>query len=86
MKEKDQIGADIYIEDRPDNVERLRRQNHYVICFANSTNVHLGSPRADTWQEVYDHIKEKAPTATHLLYHFAMSIRHEPRAQSMGMR
>jgi hypothetical protein len=67
MKEKDQVGADIYIEDSPDNVERLRRQNHYAICFTNSTNPHLGSARADTWQEVYKRIKEIAPTSTHLL-------------------
>jgi 5'(3')-deoxyribonucleotidase len=67
MKEKDQVGADIYIEDSPGNLERLRKQGHYAICFANSTNTHIGSPRAETWEEVYERVKQKAPTPNHLL-------------------
>jgi 5'(3')-deoxyribonucleotidase len=54
MKQKEQIGADIYIEDNPGNVEKLRRQGLYTICFANSTNKHIPPPRAHSWQEVYD--------------------------------
>jgi 5'(3')-deoxyribonucleotidase len=57
MKEKDQVGADIYIEDSPENVQQLRRQGHYAICFANSTNSHLGAPRAESWDEVHDLVK-----------------------------
>ena len=45
MKEKDQVGADIYIEDAPKNVANLR-QRYYTICFANSTNTMIGGPRA----------------------------------------
>jgi 5'(3')-deoxyribonucleotidase len=52
MKEKDQVGADIYIEDSPDNVESLRNRGFYTICFANSTNTHVAQPRAATWDEV----------------------------------
>jgi 5'(3')-deoxyribonucleotidase len=62
MKEKDQVGADIYVEDSPDNLERLRRAGHFAICFGNSTNRNLGPPRANTWDEVYELIKERAPT------------------------
>lgn len=58
MKEKDQVGADIYVEDSPGNVERLRGHGHYTICFANSTNRHIGVPRADSWDDVYRLIKE----------------------------
>ena len=61
MKEKDQVGADIYIEDSPANIESLRKRELYAICFANSTNVHISKPRAKNWKEVYELIKRKAP-------------------------
>jgi 5'(3')-deoxyribonucleotidase len=64
MKEKDQVGADIYIEDSPGNLGRLRKRGHYAICFANSTNRHIEQPRAETWEEVYKLVKEKAPGPT----------------------
>ena len=57
MKEKDQVGADIYIDDAPDNVERLRRHGHYAICFANSTNKAVPAPRAASWDEVYELVR-----------------------------
>ncbi|MEC9486707.1 MAG: 5'-nucleotidase [Prosthecochloris sp.] len=53
MKEKSAVGADIYIEDNPANVEQLRNSGHTTICFANSTNRHVAPPRADSWEEVY---------------------------------
>jgi 5'(3')-deoxyribonucleotidase len=58
MKDKDQVGADIYIEDSPTNVEKLRAQKLYTICFANSTNKDVASPRAADWEEVYHLVKE----------------------------
>jgi len=58
MKEKDQVGADIYIEDNPKNVETLRAAGHRTICFANSTNKHIVKPRAQTWDEVQQLIAE----------------------------
>jgi 5'(3')-deoxyribonucleotidase len=57
MKEKDQVGADIYIEDAPGNIESLRAGNLYTICFANSTNRGIGDPRAQNWDDVYNLIK-----------------------------
>jgi 5'(3')-deoxyribonucleotidase len=57
MKEKDQVGANIYIEDSPRNVESLRERGFHTICFANSTNTHIAAPRAQNWQEVYDFVK-----------------------------
>jgi beta-phosphoglucomutase-like phosphatase (HAD superfamily) len=60
MKEKEQVGADIYIEDSPQNVEALRRGGHHVICFGNSTNTHVAAPRAAGWEEVYRLIHEYA--------------------------
>lgn len=58
MKEKEQVGADIYIEDSPQNVEALRSAGHQVICFGNSTNKHIGMPRAGDWAEVYRLVHE----------------------------
>ena len=59
MKEKDQVGADIYVEDSPSNVERLRHRGHYTICFGNSTNKHIADPRAASWDEVYRLVKAR---------------------------
>ena len=61
MKEKDQVGADIYIDDAPPNVLQLRKRGHYTICFANSTNKKVAGPRAADWEEVYRLVKKKAP-------------------------
>jgi 5'(3')-deoxyribonucleotidase len=58
MKEKAQVGADIYVENAPHNVTLLRERGLYTICFANSTNRHISSPRAASWQEVYEMVKE----------------------------
>jgi hypothetical protein len=52
MSDKAAVGADLYIEDSPKNVERLRADGHPTIVFSNTTNVHLPGPRADTWAQV----------------------------------
>jgi len=51
MKDKAAVGADLYIEDSPQNVEQLRADGHPTIVFSNSTNTNVASPRADTWAE-----------------------------------
>lgn len=61
MKDKDQVGANIYIEDAPRNVE-LRARGFYTICFANSTNKDVADPRAAGWEEVYQLVKEGSST------------------------
>ena len=60
MKEKEQVGADIYVDDSPSNVDRLRAKHLYAICFANSTNQKTAPPRAKSWDEVYQLIREHA--------------------------
>ena len=52
MREKAAVGADLYVEDSPDNVARLRAQGLKTIVFSNSTNEHLPGPRAHSWEEV----------------------------------
>ena len=52
MKDKSAVGADLYIEDSPSNVERLREDKHSTIVFTNSTNKDLDEPRANSWDDV----------------------------------
>jgi 5'(3')-deoxyribonucleotidase len=63
MKEKQQVGADIYVEDAPGNIDHLRAKGLFAICFANSTNKAVEAPRAGSWDEVYslihDHVRKK---------------------------
>lgn len=66
MKDKDQVGADIYVEDTPANLLQLRAGGHYAICFGNSTNKDVDEPRAETWDEVYELIKAWQPSNTAL--------------------
>lgn len=51
MKDKAAVGADLYIEDTPHNVEALRNDGHPTIVFSNSTNLQVAPPRAHTWDE-----------------------------------
>jgi 5'(3')-deoxyribonucleotidase len=60
MKSKEQVGADIYIDDTPDNIASLRARNFYAICFANSTNKDISDPRAESWDEVYTLVHTRA--------------------------
>ncbi len=64
MREKDQVGADIYIEDSPKNIDVLREHGLYTICFGNSTNVHVADPRARTWSDVYELVNERRSVIT----------------------
>ena len=59
MKDKDQVGADIYIEDNPIHIEKLRNKSLYAICFANCTNEHILDPRAECWEKVYNLVHER---------------------------
>lgn len=52
MKDKGAVGAHVYIDDSPSNVENLRAQGCRTIVFGNSTNRHLPPPRAESWSEV----------------------------------
>jgi hypothetical protein len=52
MKEKDKVGASVYIEDSPSNIETLRSAGKKIIIFSNSTNLKVEGPRASSWEEV----------------------------------
>jgi 5'(3')-deoxyribonucleotidase len=52
VKDKVEVGADLYIEDSPGPIEALALQERPVVVFSNPTNRHLAAPlRADTWEE-----------------------------------
>lgn len=51
MKDKAAVGADLYIEDSPGNVDKLRADGHPTIVFSNSTNIGVPAPRADSWAQ-----------------------------------
>jgi 5'(3')-deoxyribonucleotidase len=52
MRDKAAVGADLYLEDSPSNVQSLREDGHDTIVFTNSTNQAVDPPRVDTWAEV----------------------------------
>jgi 5'(3')-deoxyribonucleotidase len=59
VADKTAVGADLYIEDTPSNIQALRAAGLHTIVFANPTNRHEGRPRAESWREVealiFDH-------------------------------
>jgi 5'(3')-deoxyribonucleotidase len=52
MGDKGAVGASLYIEDSPPNIDVLKRAGKNVIIFANSTNRTVEGKRAHTWQEL----------------------------------
>lgn len=61
MGEKDQVGADVYVDDAPHNIERLRSAGLDAICFGNSTNRTVAAPRAQSWPEAVAMIRARHP-------------------------
>lgn len=66
MKEKAEVGADLYIDDSPSNIKSLLKDGNSVIVFTNSTNRNyaFGHPkphRAKSWQEVVKHVQNAMP-------------------------
>ncbi len=58
MKDKEDVGADLYIEDSPENIQALRDEGHEAIVFVNSTNEHMVGPRARDWIEVESMVQD----------------------------
>jgi 5'-nucleotidase len=56
--DKPDVGADIYVEDSPRNVLRLREAGRHTIVFDQAYNRELPGPRASTWAEVRDRVLE----------------------------
>jgi len=52
MNDKGAVGAHVYIDDAPENINNLRKQGCKTIVFSNSTNKEISGPRANNWFEV----------------------------------
>ena len=52
MNDKGAVGANVYIDDAPENIINLRKLGCKTIVFSNSTNRHLPGPHAGDWFEV----------------------------------
>ena len=50
--DKATVGADLYVDDSPVNIMRLRRAGRTVIVFDQAYNRHLGGPRATHWDDI----------------------------------
>lgn len=59
LQDKTAVGADLFVEDAPKNIEMLRASGVDTICFANSTNKHIADPRANDWNEVEALVMER---------------------------
>jgi len=59
MSDKGAVGADLYIEDSPDNIRKLRADGHPTIVFTNSTNRGIAGPRAEDWEQVTELVIEQ---------------------------
>jgi len=58
MNDKGAVGANVYIDDTPSNVLRLRELGCNTIVFSNSTNRHIEGPRVSNWTEAESLIME----------------------------
>jgi 5'(3')-deoxyribonucleotidase len=51
---KKDVGADMYVDDSPGNVETLRAAGGTTVVFSQPYNTHVGGLRADGWSDVVD--------------------------------
>lgn len=54
VADKPAVGADVYIDDAPHNVLKLRAAGGYTIVFDQLYNRHIDGPRARNWAEVVE--------------------------------
>jgi len=59
MSDKGAVGADLYVDDSPENVESLRADGNDVIVFSAPTNREVGPPRADDWKELEQMVRDR---------------------------
>lgn len=60
MRDKTAVGADLYIDDNPSNIEPLRAQGYKVLVFSNSTNRDVVGDRVNSWEEAERRIVEES--------------------------
>lgn len=66
MRDKAAVGADLYLEDSPDNIRALRAGGHETIVVRNSTNRDVPGPGAESWEEVEAMVRERLQEWRHI--------------------
>jgi 5'-nucleotidase len=56
--DKPDVGADLYVDDSPTNIVKLREAGRTAIVFDQPYNRELGPPRARSWDEVVTLVRE----------------------------
>ena len=62
MRDKGEVGADLYVEDSPENIRALRARSKEVIILSNPTNKELApgpGGRADGWLAAEEMIRRR---------------------------
>jgi len=62
MRDKGEVGAALYVEDSPENIQDLRAGNKEVLIFSNPTNENLADEpggRARGWVEAEEMIRQR---------------------------
>lgn len=72
LGDKPDVGADLYIDDAPHNLEALRSAGHATLVFDQPYNRTVSGPRAHSWDEVESLVLEAMvrrgiPVQAHLL-------------------
>lgn len=62
-EDKEQAGADVYVDDAPHKVTQLRQAGRPTIVFNQPYNQELPGPRAHNWFELTEMIQEFADSA-----------------------
>ena len=59
MRDKGEVGADLYVDDSPDNIADLEASGKQVLVFSNAANRSMisTSDRAENWAEAEDKIR-----------------------------
>jgi 5'(3')-deoxyribonucleotidase len=56
LKDKTAVGANLYVEDSPENIEALKAEKQKVIIFTNSTNREMPGNHAANWEQVEEKV------------------------------
>jgi 5'-nucleotidase len=59
--DKATVGADLYIDDSPHNIESLRGAGRTAIVFDQPYNRHLDGPRVERWLDIEQLVRSSSP-------------------------
>jgi 5'-nucleotidase len=62
MASKPQVGADLYLDDSPDNIAAFRDAGQSALVFDQPYNRHLTEPRVHDWAEAAEAVLRRATT------------------------